>query len=401
MSAPVAGAPPRRGTRPKNRRALIVDAAADLFYERGYAGVSMNDVAGAVNVRASSLYRHFSGKQELLRAVIAAELEPFGAVVSEAATLQDAIPGLAAAAAGRPRLGVLWQRESRALEGDEVAPLAREVHRVTAGLTALLTAQRPGLTAGDASLLAWCAVSVLRSVPKGGARPGRADHEDLLSQTLTRLLALPVRRAPQPAPAPWDATTTYAPQSTREPLLAIAVPLMAASGYAGTSLEEIAARAGMAGPSIYPYFDSKQDLLFAALGRAADAVLLDLYRSLGRAQGPEDALRRLTTCYLTLAGTHSALIDLLITDVHHLDDPQRSYVLHTQESVRAEWAHVLAVARPGLRPVMARAVVRAAQAIADDLARSPGLRRMPGAFATVVDLLLEVQAAPAPAGAGA
>ena len=59
-------APPPRGTRPRNRRRLIVAAAAELFASRGYAQVSMADVADAVAVRPSALYRHFRGKDDLL-----------------------------------------------------------------------------------------------------------------------------------------------------------------------------------------------------------------------------------------------------------------------------------------------------------------------------------------------
>ena len=55
-----------RGTRPRNRREQIRSAAAALFYERGYEQVSVADVAESVNVGPSALYRHFSGKSELL-----------------------------------------------------------------------------------------------------------------------------------------------------------------------------------------------------------------------------------------------------------------------------------------------------------------------------------------------
>ncbi|MEV0847449.1 helix-turn-helix domain-containing protein [Streptomyces sp. NPDC049954] len=52
---------PPAGTRPAKRRLLIIEAATRLFSEVGYAGVSMADIARAVNVQPSSLYRHFRG----------------------------------------------------------------------------------------------------------------------------------------------------------------------------------------------------------------------------------------------------------------------------------------------------------------------------------------------------
>jgi AcrR family transcriptional regulator len=50
--------------------AQIVAVAADLFGERGYAGVSLDDVAERLDVTKGSLYHYFSGKDELASAAI-------------------------------------------------------------------------------------------------------------------------------------------------------------------------------------------------------------------------------------------------------------------------------------------------------------------------------------------
>ena len=70
-----ATAPPH-GTRPTNRRALTLAAAARLFHESGYQNVAMSDIADAVNVRPSALHRHFSNKDELFTAAAHAAPEP-------------------------------------------------------------------------------------------------------------------------------------------------------------------------------------------------------------------------------------------------------------------------------------------------------------------------------------
>ncbi|GGO76461.1 SACE_7040 family transcriptional regulator [Nonomuraea cavernae] len=49
-----------------NRRTEILDAAARLFAARGFHGVSIEDIGGAVGVSGPALYRHFSGKEALL-----------------------------------------------------------------------------------------------------------------------------------------------------------------------------------------------------------------------------------------------------------------------------------------------------------------------------------------------
>ena len=54
----------------KNTRELIMQEALIMFAAKGYAAVSMRDIAAAVGIRASSIYHHFSGKQELFDALV-------------------------------------------------------------------------------------------------------------------------------------------------------------------------------------------------------------------------------------------------------------------------------------------------------------------------------------------
>src|SRR5260370_30093259 len=102
---------PARGPRPANRRQLILDAATDLFSRKGYAGVSMGDVADAVAIGPSALYRHFRGKQELLATVVAEALDTLDEAIANA---EDEHPphvvhALATAVLEHRTAGVLWQ----------------------------------------------------------------------------------------------------------------------------------------------------------------------------------------------------------------------------------------------------------------------------------------------------
>lgn len=57
--------------RAKAERAdALLHAAARLFAERGYSGVSLEDIGAAVGVSGPAVYRHFTGKQALLGAVL-------------------------------------------------------------------------------------------------------------------------------------------------------------------------------------------------------------------------------------------------------------------------------------------------------------------------------------------
>ena len=50
-------------------REEILEAAAQIFSQKGYHGTSMQDIAEAVNLQKASLYHHISSKQELLLAL--------------------------------------------------------------------------------------------------------------------------------------------------------------------------------------------------------------------------------------------------------------------------------------------------------------------------------------------
>lgn len=56
-----------------NAKNRILDAAFQLFSERGFSETSMRDIAKKVDIKAASLYNHFTGKQELLDALIERE----------------------------------------------------------------------------------------------------------------------------------------------------------------------------------------------------------------------------------------------------------------------------------------------------------------------------------------
>lgn len=50
-------------------RQALVEAAGDLFAERGYAATSIEDIARAARVTRGALYHHFTGKQDVFEAV--------------------------------------------------------------------------------------------------------------------------------------------------------------------------------------------------------------------------------------------------------------------------------------------------------------------------------------------
>ena len=61
----------------------ILDAAEDLFAEKGYSATSLGDVADRVGIRSPSLYNHFRNKEALYEAVLSRLIEEFSGPLLE------------------------------------------------------------------------------------------------------------------------------------------------------------------------------------------------------------------------------------------------------------------------------------------------------------------------------
>ena len=60
----------------QRQETAILDAAAPLFAERGIAGTDIADIADAVGLARSSIYRYFPGKDQILQAWFVREMTP-------------------------------------------------------------------------------------------------------------------------------------------------------------------------------------------------------------------------------------------------------------------------------------------------------------------------------------
>lgn len=59
------------------RRDEITSIAASLFKSKGYAAVSMRDIARELDIKAASLYNHITSKQEILALIVIEVAEDF------------------------------------------------------------------------------------------------------------------------------------------------------------------------------------------------------------------------------------------------------------------------------------------------------------------------------------
>jgi len=68
--------PPRWERRKQARPGELLDAALDLFVEKGYAATRLDDVAARAGVSKGTLYLYYAGKEELFKAVVRLNIVP-------------------------------------------------------------------------------------------------------------------------------------------------------------------------------------------------------------------------------------------------------------------------------------------------------------------------------------
>ena len=61
----------------------IIEEALDLFSVKGYEGVSVKDIANAVGIKDSSLYKHYRSKKEIFDTIITVMSEKMSAMTDE------------------------------------------------------------------------------------------------------------------------------------------------------------------------------------------------------------------------------------------------------------------------------------------------------------------------------
>ena len=100
-------------TEPSRSQDIRIVAVA-LFYERGYHGTSMREIAARLNMRAPSLYNHLDSKQQLLQEIMTNDVELITREVSDAiATSQDVITRFRRGFEAHVRHHTRFARESR------------------------------------------------------------------------------------------------------------------------------------------------------------------------------------------------------------------------------------------------------------------------------------------------
>ncbi|MDT0328682.1 TetR/AcrR family transcriptional regulator [Nocardiopsis lambiniae] len=133
------------------RRREILAAAAGLFAERGYRGVSIDDIGRAIGTTGPALYRHFPGKRALLGEVlldISRRLSRRGSVLLARSTeprdaLDLLLRGHISFALDEPSLIVVHDRELHHLTDEDNRRVRRIQRRYVEEWVTVLAELRP------------------------------------------------------------------------------------------------------------------------------------------------------------------------------------------------------------------------------------------------------------------
>src|SRR4028119_545272 len=80
---------PRWERRKDSRPSELLDAALEIFVERGYAAARLEDVAAKAGVSKGTLYLYYDNKEELFKAVVRRSIAPLIADTPEMIAQSD------------------------------------------------------------------------------------------------------------------------------------------------------------------------------------------------------------------------------------------------------------------------------------------------------------------------
>jgi AcrR family transcriptional regulator len=158
------------------------------------------------------------------------------------------------------------------------------------------------------------------------------------------------------------------PDARRALILSAAAAMFQKQGYAATSIDAIAAAAGISGPGIYRYFSRKTELLLALLEAAAVDAVTNIEASLAASSG-QSAVAAMAAVMADCAAQEGAVIGLLQSTVVDMEADDRARLDGVRTALVARLTALLCHARPALGPDDARVHIEAALSIVGQIAR--------------------------------
>lgn len=181
----------------RRRRDQLIQAGIALFGERGYHDVTIQDIAGAVGLTPSGVYRHFSGKAEILRTACERAAAVLDAAAEEALRGDAPLESLrvlerayiAFAVDDRDLMGV-YTADVGALHPADQRRLRRIQREHVDDWVKLLGAVRPGLEPREARTRIYAGLAVVAELASALRHRPSADAKEWIRPTLEAVLGV-------------------------------------------------------------------------------------------------------------------------------------------------------------------------------------------------------------------
>lgn len=343
--------------RPRDRKAAILEAAADLFAGQGFVSVGIDDIAAAVGVTGPAIYRHFPGKDAILAEVVSTTVTSLATrtagLSSGDAGQEELVTAAVTFALDSPTRLATYLRERPRLRGAADRAVAELEGRINQAWSNRLHEEMPALDDRRVVIRERAAIGALSAAALRRRDAGPARVGSLLTQSVLAMLAIdPVADAPPPPERGWEA-----PVSRREELLTAAVDLFRRRGFRGVGIDEIGEAVGISGSAVYRHFGAKTDILVDAYDRAGARVAVGAEEALAHARSPVEALAGLTGSYARVALDNVDLIVVTSREGAGLPASERPRFSRRRRALRDTWVGVLRQGRSDLSEPEARLLV--------------------------------------------
>jgi AcrR family transcriptional regulator len=332
----------------------LLDTAANLFWEKGFAATTTREIAEALHMRQASLYYHMASKEDLLYQICMSSLQQIRDGVSlaamEAAGPLERIPILI-----RTHMAVLLKFQKRNVtmltELRSLAPRHRaEVVALREKYTSFVRstlehAQASGGVRADIpagylclallNLLNWSALwfhrdqalsadqlsDVFIKIYLEGATARRARRALTLPDFEARGTKSRARKILKPA------GNRAAVNRTEDRLLDAAVALFSSKGYAATSTREVAALLGIQKASLYYHIESKEDLLYLICKSSLEQIHSEVEGATENVPDPLERIQALISTHIESMLRDQDKHSTTLSEMHALSQDRLARVL--------------------------------------------------------------------------
>jgi TetR/AcrR family transcriptional regulator, cholesterol catabolism regulator len=159
---------------------------------------------------------------------------------------------------------------------------------------------------------------------------------------LTEEAAMPAKRSAQPVPSEAGlggsglstraARRKMTVEERRQQIVETAAELFDAAGYASTTMDDLAAAVGVAKPTLYHYFQRKEDILHSIHEEFIDLLVGRHEARLGAGLGPEQLLLEVMADLLELMETHHGHVRVFFEHHRELSAEAQVPIKHKRDA---------------------------------------------------------------------